>query len=178
MIRELSINDGIEVYDLLQRIGPDENAFLIHVNGMTYSDYQKWLIIQHQWSLGENLPEGYVKQWTYWLIVNNKPIGYGKLRERATEQSRLFGGNIGFAIDPLERGKGYGNQLFSELLREAKLKGIKEVFSTAEKYNYPSYKVHLLNGGKLVSEDEKRWYFEFDLSGDRFTDHSGTEDAL
>ena len=178
MIRELSIDDGIEVYNLLQRIGPDENAFQNHVNGMTYSDYKKWLVQQHQWSIGEELPEGYVRQWTYWLIIDNKPVGYGKLRERATEQSRLFGGNIGFAIDPLERGKGYGNQLFSELLHKAKMKGIRELFSTVEKYNYPSYKVHLLNGGRLVFEDNKRWYFEFDLSNNRIMELSVTGDIL
>ena len=162
---ELSPNDGKNIYDMLQRIGADENAFNNEVNGMTYEEYKKWLLKQNAWSRGELLPEGYVKQWTYWLYDGNNPIGYGKLREKVTEQSRKFGGNLGFAIDPLHRGKGYGNFLFSELLDTAKKKGLKEVWSSVEKYNYVSKHVHERNGGKLINENAKRWFFFFDIDG-------------
>lgn len=94
---------------MLQRIGPSENAFRNDVNGMTYEEYKIWLVLMKAWSKGERLPAGYVRQWTYWLVDNGVPIGYGKLRETATEESRKFGGNIGYAIDPLPCGKGYGN---------------------------------------------------------------------
>lgn len=163
LLQQLSISDGIEVYDMLQRIGPSENAFNNEVNGMTYEQYQEWLIKMDAWSRGDQLPVGYVKQWTYWLIDSNKPVGYGKLRERATEASRKFGGNIGYAIDPLCRGKGYGNLLFELLLLEAKQKRIHEVYSTVEKYNYNSKKVHEKCGGRLINEDDIRWYFFFDI---------------
>ena len=141
-LRELSIDDGIEIYEMLQRIGPSENAFNNAVNGMSFQEYKEWLKIQYAWSLGNCLPDGYVKQWTYWLIVDDNPVGYGKLREKVTEESRKCGGNIGYAIDPLARRKGYGNRLFNMLLEEARKKGIKEVFSTVEKFNYPSKRVH------------------------------------
>lgn len=163
-LRELKTTDGMDVYQMLQRIGPAENEFHNDVNGMTISEYQKWLEKQHAWSLGNELPAGYVKQWTYWLTNDEgKPIGYGKLREKATEESRKFGGNIGYAIDPVERGKGYGKLLFQLLLVQAKERNIKEVFSTVEKFNYPSKRVHEECGGKLVKEDEDRWYFIFDI---------------
>ena len=151
---------------MLQRIGPSENGFRNEVNGMDYDRYKEWLKMQHAWSRGEQLPDGYVKQWTYWLIVDGFPVGYGKLREKVTEQSRKFGGNIGYAIDPVVRGKGYGIVLFELLLRQAKNKGIKEVFSTVEKYNYASKSIHdrAFGGGNLVHEDNERWYFTFDCN--------------
>ena len=162
-LQELSNNDGIDVYNMLQRIGPSENAFHNDVYGMPFEDYKEWLVLQHSWSVGEKLPDGYVKQWTYWLFVDGRPVGYGKLRERATEESRKFGGNIGYAIDPESRGKGYGNKLFELLLNEASNKHIEEVFSTVEKYNYSSKKVHEKFGGKLIDEDEDRWYYIFEI---------------
>ena len=102
---ELSIDNGKDVYEMLQRLGPSENAFRNDVNGMSYQEYQDWLKIQAAWARGDQLPDGYVRQWTYWLYDNDTPVGYGKLRERVTEQSLKFGGNLGMAIDPLARGR-------------------------------------------------------------------------
>ena len=163
ILKELTTLDSTDVYEMLQRIGPAENEFHNDVNGMTFEEYKQWLKKQHSWSMGDELPAGYVKQWTYWLYEDEVPIGYGKLRERATEESKEFGGNIGFAIDPLYRRKGYGNVFFRLLLDKAKTLGIKEVFSTVEKFNYASKTIHENCGGCLIKEDEIRWYFIFYL---------------
>ena len=164
VLKELSINDGQDIYDMLQRIGPSENAFRNDVNGMTYQQYKEWLDLQAAWARGERLPDGYVKQWTYWLYDGDVPVGYGKLRERVTEQSKKFGGNLGFALDPLARGKGFGNVGIALLLKQAKENGIKEIFSTCEKYNYKSKFMQEKNGAKLVNEDNERWYFIFKIA--------------
>ncbi len=164
-LQQLSILDSEVIYSMLQRIGPSENAFNNEVNGMSYEHYQEWLSKMDAWSRGDQLPPGYVKQWTYWLMEDGIPVGYGKLRERVTEASKRFGGNIGYAIDPLYRGKGYGKRLFKLLLLEARKKHIREVFSTVEKFNYASKKVHENCGGSLVNEDDIRWYFLFRLEG-------------
>jgi len=158
---ELDGNEGVEVYEMLQRIGPDENAFNNEVNGMSFDQFQSWLDRQLEWAKGENLPVGYVRQWTYWLLEDDKPVGYGKLREKITEKSRRFGGNIGFAIDPLSRGKGYGTILFGMLLNEAPNKGIREIVSTVERNNISSKLIHMKCGGKLIEENEYRFIFDF-----------------
>ena len=160
-LHQLSVEDGIDVYNMLQRIERDANAFNNEVNGMSFEDYKSWLIRQDCWSRGEELPEGYVTQWVYWLYDGITPVGYGKLRSEITEQSRKFGGNLGFSIDPQQRGKGYGTILLKLLLEEARKKNIEELFSTVEKFNYPSKVIHEKNGGKLVDENEIRWFFEF-----------------
>ena len=161
-LQQLSTNDGELVFYMLQRIGANENAFKNEVNGMTFEEYKIWLKKMDNWAEGKDLPEGYVRQWTYWLIDNNDiPIGYGKIREKLTNESRKFGGNLGFAIDPEFRGKGYGNILFKLLLDEARKKEINEIISTVEKYNYSSKKVHENCGGILFDENDERWFFKF-----------------
>ena len=92
-------------------------------------------------------------------MFQNNPIGYGKLRKKVTEQSKHFGGNIGYAVDPLYRGKGFGKILFALLIQQAKYNKIKEIYSTVEKPNVISMKVHLDCGMNLINEDDKRWYF-------------------
>ena len=162
-LKQLSINDGEDVYNMLQRIGPRENAFKNEVSGMTYDEYKKWLVLMDDWSKGEHLPKGYVKQWTFWLCDDNgKCCGYGKIREKLNEYTKEFGGNLGFAIDSACRGKGYGTELFKLLLKKAKSLGVTDIISTVEKYNYPSKKVHEKCGGKLYKETDLRWYFSFD----------------
>lgn len=160
-LSQLSKEDGKDIYEMLQRIGPSENAFNNEVNGMTYDQYKTWLSEREAWAHGDMLPDGYVKQWIFWLRVNGIPVGFGKLREKLTEESRRFGGNIGYAIDPVVRGNGYGNILFELLLEEAQKREIPEIYSTVEKYNYRSKKVHEKYGGKMINEDETRWYFYF-----------------
>lgn len=160
-LKQLSPNDGIDIYNMLQRIGSFENAFNNEVNGMSYDHYKQWLLERDAWARGERLPKGYVKQWIYWLIVNRQPVGFGKLREKVTIESRISGGNIGYAIDPQYRGKGYGKELFGLLLKQASIMRILEVYSTIEKYNYVSKRIHELYGGQLIMEDDKRWHYIF-----------------
>ena len=162
-LKLLSVDDSDDVYEMLQRIGPNEYDFYNAVHGMSKKEYREWLNLQNDWSQGKRLPEHYVKQWTYWLMKDGKPIGYGKLRERATEQSKKNGGNIGYAIDPLWRGQGFGTILFSSLLEKAREFQIPEMYSTVVKPNIASKLVHLKMHMRLYSEDEKKWYFYLKL---------------
>lgn len=160
-LRNLRPEDGKDIYNMLQNIGSDENEFHNDVNGMSFTQYKEWLETMSNWAQGEDLPEGYVRQWIFWLYDGDVPVGMGKLREKLTLQSRDLGGNIGYAISVEHRGKGYGNVLFSLLLQKAKELGIEEVLSTVEKTNPVSKAVQLKCGGKLIKENEKRWYFSF-----------------
>lgn len=160
-LRELQCSDGQDIYRMLQTIGSEEFEFHNEVNGMSYEEYKNWLIRQHEWSQGLGLPEGYVKQWIFWLFVFDKPVGFGKLREKLTESSRNLGGNIGYAISSEERGKGYGEVLFELLLRKAREMQIETVMSTVEKTNLISKRIQEKCGGVLIRENDKRWYFNF-----------------
>ena len=165
-LRPLSREDSRAIFQLLQTIGKEENAFHNDVNGMSYQEFREWLVLQEAWAKGERLPKGYVRQWTFWLCVDDVPVGYGKLREHVTESSRLLGGNIGYAIGADYRGKGYGTVLFELLLAKAEELQLKEIVSTVEKNNLPSRRVHEKCGMLLLEETPERWVFYKNLATD------------
>lgn len=163
MLKQLSPSDGYDCYQLLQNIGEKENDFTNPVHNMSYEEYKNWLIVQDNWSKGDNLPQGYVPQHCFWLVVNNTPIGFGKIRIGLTEQSRLEGGNLGYAIDSNYRGKGYGTKLLELLLNKAKELKLRSPLVTVKKYNYPSKLVAENNGGVLIKETDMWWYYEIKI---------------
>lgn len=158
-IRQLSVTDGRDVFDMLKRIGREENHFQNPVHDMDYNQYKNWLIEQDDWSHERNLPEGYVGQTCFWMYVGNQPVAFGKIRHRLNDNSRKIGGNIGYAVAPNHRGKGYATVILGELINIANNMGIEEKLLSVEKYNYASKKVIEKNGGYVFEENELRWYF-------------------
>lgn len=157
-LRLLNKNDGHDVYNMLQHIIPSDDKFNNEMYGKSYEEYKEWLVLHTKWAKGEELPDGYVKELFYWLYVDNTPVGFGKIREKLTEQSRQFGGTIGYAISSEYRNRGYGNILCEELVKIAKAKGY-EILVTVEKCNIPSRRIAENAGLKLINENDKRWYF-------------------
>lgn len=158
-LRQLSVNDGIDIYMMLKEINVIENSFTNPVNEMNYEQYREWLIQQDKWSRNEGLPHGFVGQTVYWLYDDIMPIGFGKLRHELTDASRMNGGNVGYAIRPSYRGKGYGKTLLMLLIAEAREKGISEIVLTVDKLNWPSRKVIEKNHGIMFDENDERWFF-------------------
>lgn len=157
---QLSPNDSEAHFDLLQHIGRQENDFTNPVHDMNFAEFKSWLKQQDDWSRGENLPQGYVPQVCFWLIVDSIPVGFGKIRLGLTEHSRLEGGNIGYAIDSRQRGHRYGSKLLELLLLKAKGFNIHNPLITVKKFNVASKRVAELNGAKLIKETADWWYFE------------------
>jgi len=160
-LRQLSVNDGYEVFEMLKGIKVVENSFTNPVYDMNFDQFKEWLVQQEQWSRGENLPDGYVGQTIFWLIDDNKPVGIGKIRHALTPASRKNGGNIGCAISSGNRGTGYGNEIIRLLLKKAREMGISEIIATVDKYNYPSRRAAEKNGGILFDENNERWFLKF-----------------
>lgn len=157
-VQKLSPIDGKECYDLLQRIGGMENDFTNPMHGKSYEEYKEWLVQQDAWSREEQLPKGFIGQTCFWLMVDNVIVGLGKIRHGLTARSREEGGNIGIAIDPCQRGKGYGTIFLHLLIEKAKEMKIGEIWITVKKYNYPSKKALEKNGCFVFKETENWWY--------------------
>ena len=157
-LRQISPNDGVDGYDLLQRIGEMENDFTNPIHGKSFDEYKEWLKQQDAWSREEQLPKGYVGQTCFWLVDDNVIVGLGKIRHGLTDYSRKEGGNIGIAIDPNQRGKGLATKFILLLLTKAQEKNIGEVLITVKKYNYPSKVAFEKNGCKVFKETDGWWY--------------------
>lgn len=158
-IQQLSKTDGIDIYNMLKRIGREENHFQNPVHDMNYEQYVEWLKEQDDWAHGRNLPKGYSGQTSFWMYVNTTPVAFGKIRHTLNEKSRNIGGNIGYAVDPFHRGKGYATIFLRELIAIADQMGISEKLLTVEKFNYASKRVIEKNGGFVFKENDFRWYF-------------------
>ena len=156
-LKRLSVDDGLEIYDLLQAIPKEENGFGNNASGMSFAEFRDWLVKKHEESLREGITDGWkVPTTTYWLYADGVPVGFGKVRHCLTDALRTAGGHIGYAIAPQYRGKGYGKELLRLLLREARDMGIGRALVTIRLDNLPSRAVALANGGVITDRTDER----------------------
>ena len=149
-LKKLSVEDGRDIYDMLQTMPKDENGLINNVNGMTFEEYKTWLVKKQREAEQEGLADGWkVPSTTYWLYVDGTPVGFGNLRNFLTDALRKA---------PQYRNKGYGKELLRQLLRKAGAAGIDKALLTIRADNIPSRKVALANGGVITGQtDERIW---------------------
>lgn len=157
-LRKLTINDDRDIYEMLQEIPRDENGFMNSINGKTYEEFKQWLIVSDEFSKAQGLQGWKVPTTIYWLYVDGQPVGFGKLRHFLTEQLLEEGGNVGYAIRPSERSKGYGSMILKMIIEEAKKMNIDKILLTIRNQNHSSIKVALNNSGKFEKSNEDRHY--------------------
>lgn len=164
-IRKLSIQDGREMYDMLQELPAEENGFVNSVHGKTYEAYQEWLKGAVRSAEQTGIIDGWkVPSTLFWLLENGKPVGLGKVRHFLTDALREHGGNVGYAITPSARNRGLGKRFLALLMAESRLLGVDRLLLTIQNHNVPSIRVALANGGKIEKITEDRHYIWIDLS--------------
>lgn len=163
-LRELTVKDGLDVYDMLQEIGPGENGFDNSLNADTFSVFQTKLHRYVEISTGLNLDPGYVPQTVYWLYSEGKPVGYGKFRHYLNDKLLNYGGHIGYVIRPAERHKGYGKILLSEILKKARHKGLERILITCDVNNAGSRGVIEANQGILTETKNDSCFYWIELN--------------
>ena len=94
----LSINDEKEIYDMLQELPYDENGFINSIYRKSYEEFKQWLIRSENMAKGINLEDWMVPQNTYWLYVDEKPVGIAKIRHYLSEALRQKGGHGGYSM--------------------------------------------------------------------------------
>ena len=162
-LRRLSVNDGKDVYGMLQEIPENENGFMNPVHGCTYEEYRKWLVRSDAFSRATELQDGWkVPTGTYWLYADGRPVGVGKIRHFLTDKLREEGGNVGYAVRPSERNKGYGTALLKELILEAGKLNIEKILLTVQNGNEASLKVAAANHGVIEKTNEIRTFVWID----------------
>ena len=156
-LRKLSVDDGMDVYQMLQDIPLDENGLQNNANGLSYGEYKNWLIKKKQESELDGIVDGWkVPSTTYWLYADGVPVGFGKLRHCLTDALQKVGGHIGYGIAPQYRGKGYGKELLRLLIGKAYDIGIARVLVTIRLDNKASQAVALANGGVITEQTDER----------------------
>ncbi|MBO4623852.1 MAG: GNAT family N-acetyltransferase [Bacilli bacterium] len=159
-LKKLSINDGLDVYNMLQDIPLDENGYHNSANGITYEEYKEWLVKKEKDANQVGIIDGWrVPQTTFVLYEDGVPVGYGSIRHFLTDALREVGGHIGYCISPLYRKKGYGKEILKRLIIEARAMGIKDILVTTNLDNYASQKVIIANGGKEIDRSTEHIHF-------------------
>lgn len=111
-------------------------------------DFEGMLAFLHNNETGINLPEGWVRDSTYWLVTdNNRVVGVVNIRHQLTERLLNCGGHIGYGIRPSERRKGYATKLLALALEKAKGLGITKVLVVCDAHNIASKRTIINNGG-------------------------------
>lgn len=158
-IKKLSLDNGEDIYQMLQSIPTNENGFVNSVNGKSYKEFKEWLLKAMNNSLQKGVLDGWkVPETTYWLYEDGKPVGYGKIRHFLTDKLLADGGNVGYAIIPSERNKGLGKVLLKLLLQESKVLNVKRVLLTIREENKASLAVALANGGVVEKTEAGKYY--------------------
>lgn len=149
-LRQLSMENGIDEYNMLQEIDANEYGFTNEANGMSFNEYKQWLVQQDDYSKSLNLPENFIPQTTYFLYVDGQPIGIARVRHYSSDYLEKQGvGNFGYGIAKPYRGKGYGNVLFTNVLVKCKSLGYSKIKSFVHVENIASNKVFIRNGSKF-----------------------------
>ena len=84
---------------------------------------------------GIGLPPGIVPSVTFWIMRQDRMVGIANFRPQLNEPLENYGGHLGIAIRPGERGKGYGRLLCPFLAAKARELGIRQMLLTSEADN-------------------------------------------
>lgn len=159
-LRELSLNDGCDILEMLREIGPGENGFGNTAYDLKDNEFSGYLLRHVNMSQGIGMEPGFVPMTKFWLFVDGQPAGIGQVRHNLTDNLRKHGGHIGYCIRPSLRGKGYGNLMLGELLKKAAEMKISRILLTCIETNTASRRVIEYNGGVLEKvEDGRCWYW-------------------
>ncbi|PTV98378.1 putative acetyltransferase [Halanaerobium saccharolyticum] len=99
---------------------------------------------------GKNLPKGWRRYSTYWLITSKTQEIIGIIRIR-NKPLKIYG-HIGYDVPPSYRGNGYGTKLLKLSLEKAKQMNIKKLMVTCDEDNIGSIKIIEKNSGKFVDK--------------------------
>ena len=90
---------------------------------------------------GIGLPPGFVPSVTWWIIKDGRIVAVGNLRPKLSDRLREYGGHLGLAIRPSDRGKGWSKPIALLMMGKAREFGIEELLLTCEADNPASVRL-------------------------------------
>ena len=151
-------SDYKRTYELYMSFLENENGYINNVYGYDYKRFLEWIEMKRDWSMGRNLPEGFVPDTTYVLDDNGVYVGVFNLRHTLNDFLKEGPGHIGYCIKKEYRGKGYGTRGLEMVLSKAFELGIEEVYMSVNKNNPKSLNVQLRNGAYIHHENDCEYF--------------------
>ena len=126
--------------------------------------WDEYVSLVHGWEDGIDLPDGFVSHAELVAVDGDDIVGRTSIRFELNEFLSTLGGQIGYAVRPPFRRRGYATEILRLSLDVAHVHGIDPVLVTCDDDNIASAKVIEANGGTLenivpgVADIPKRRY--------------------
>ena len=156
-------SDYKKTYDLYMSFPENENGYMNNVYGYDYDKFLGWIEMKRNWSLGKELPEGFVADTTYVLSDDDNYVGVFNLRHYLNDFLREGPGHIGYCISKPYRGKGYATKGLKLTLDKAREKCIHEVYMSVNKDNPASLRVQLKNGAYIHHDNDTEYFTRINM---------------
>ena len=91
-------SDYQKTYELYMSFPENENGYMNNVYGYSYDQFLEWIEKKRKWSMGKELPEGFVPDTTYVLVDKGVYVGVFNLRHCLNDFLREGAGHIGYCI--------------------------------------------------------------------------------
>ena len=152
----------------------DENGFINDYHGISFEDFKSTALpSMMDFSLGKNLPEGYVPETFYFLWsdegnpddrTNHVIVGELRLRHYLNASLENGSGHVGQFIKKEYRGLGYCTKGLKLLIEEAKkIVPENELYLHCNIDNPASLRVMIKNGGVIHHKDQSGYYVRIKL---------------
>ena len=159
-------SDYPKTYKLYMSFPENENGYLNNVYGYNYEQFLAWIEKKRNWSLGKDLPEGFVPDTTYVLVDDGAYVGVFNLRHCLNDFLRDGPGHIGYCIAKEYRGRGYATLGLALTLAKARQMHIPEVYMSVNKDNPASLRVQMKNGAYIHHENQQEYFTRIRMTED------------
>ncbi len=138
----------------------DENGLMNKWHGVSREVFEESALPEMiDFSLGHNLPEGFVPETFLFLWLDDEIVGQFRIRHHLCESLRTGGGHIGYFIGRAFRGRGCATEGLRLCLQIARtIIPEEEIYLRVNRDNPASLRVMLHNGGYIHHEDEMCHY--------------------
>jgi ribosomal-protein-alanine N-acetyltransferase len=119
---------------------------------LALTDVPAFIAILNRRARGEEIPEGWVPETTFWVVENDDVVGDVDLRHPLNEWLMQVGGNIGYLTHPAHRNKGVASFALRSGLNILSQWGIKEALATCRDDNFASIRVLEKAGGIRIED--------------------------
>ena len=170
-LKEAIAEDVEKEWPFVRDMPEDENGLTNQWHGISREAFEaKALPDMIRFSHGVNLPGWMVPETFLFLWNDDEIVGQFRIRHYLNDALREGAGHIGYFIAGEHRGKGYATEGLRLTLNIAKrIVPESEFYLRVNKNNPASLRVMLKNGGRIVGENEEKFFVRIPNPGRSFS---------
>lgn len=166
-VKEANIEDIEKEWLFVKDMPEDENGLTNEWSGISRTDFENKALPQMlAYSKGEGLPDWMVPETFLFLWDDDVIVGQFRIRHYLNDALREGSGHIGYYVGRQFRGKHYGTEGLRLTLEVARnIVPEDEFYLRVNRDNPASLHVMLNNGGRIVSENEEKYFVRINNPG-------------